>query len=114
MAIERARAKINYRGGRGQAQIVAHGRTGVPFRVAANVALAPDHIRAAAQGTINRVDFRFAQPADLRKIGNDWRLAPTTVVFPQGSIRLPRQFSAVMVIPTRLTALSTPPHTTLF
>src|SRR3546814_20021949 len=92
MAIERARAKINYRGGRGQAQIVAHGRTGVPFRVAANVALAPDHIRAAAQGTINRVHFRFAQPADLRKIGNDWPLAPPTVVFPQGSIRPAAQF----------------------
>src|SRR3546814_6161328 len=87
MAIEQARAKINYRGGRGQAQIVAHGRTGVPFRVAANVALAPDHIRAAAPGPINRVDFRFAQPADLRKIGKDWRLAPTTEVFPQGSIQ---------------------------
>ncbi|WP_431871526.1 translocation/assembly module TamB domain-containing protein [Allosphingosinicella sp.] len=105
MAIEQARAKINYRGGRGQAQIVAHGRTGVPFRVAANVALAPDHIRAAAQGTINRVDFRFAQPADLRKIGNDWRLAPTTVVFPQGSIRLAGQFGDVMVIQTRMNDL---------
>src|SRR3546814_2650702 len=36
IAIEQARAKINYRGGRGQATIVAHGRTSVPFRAATN------------------------------------------------------------------------------
>ena len=82
MAIETARAKINYRGGRGQAQLVANGRSGVPFRVAANVALAANHIRPAAHATINRVDFRFAQPADVRKVGSDWQLAPTTIVFP--------------------------------
>lgn len=105
MAIEAARARINYRGGRGQAQLVANGSTGVPWRVGANVALAPDHIRAAAQGTINRVDFRFAQPADVRKIGNDWVLAPTTVVFPQGGIRLAGRFGDGLVIQSRMNDL---------
>ncbi|MFC7500382.1 translocation/assembly module TamB domain-containing protein [Enterovirga sp. GCM10030262] len=105
MAIEAARAKINVRGGRGQAQLVANGRSGVPWRVATNVALAPDHIRAAAQGTINRIDFRFARPADIRKVGGDWRLAPATIVFPQGNVRLAGRYGDGLVVQTRMDGL---------
>jgi translocation and assembly module TamB len=38
----------------------------VPFRVAANAALAPDLIRAAMQGQVNNIGFRFAEPAQIR------------------------------------------------
>ena len=58
--LTRARAKIDYRGGRGTAQLFAEGVSGVPFRVAANAVLTPDRIRAALQGEVNRIAFRLA------------------------------------------------------
>ncbi|MEA1014501.1 translocation/assembly module TamB domain-containing protein [Sphingosinicella sp. LY1275] len=100
--VETARARINYQGGRGNAQIVAQGRSGVPYRVAANVALTPDHIRAAAQGTINRLAFRLARPADIRKVGRDWVLAPATLVFPQGNVRLAGRWGNGLSIQSRM------------
>ncbi len=88
LSMERARARINYQNGSGRAQIVAQGSSGVPFQVAVNAAMTPERIRAAAQGTINRVSFRLAQPADIRKIDGGWQLAPVTIVFPQGNVRI--------------------------
>jgi translocation and assembly module TamB len=103
--IETARARVNYRGGRGQAQLFAQGRSGVPFRIAANAQLAPDRIRAALQGTVNRITFRLAQPADIRKIGADWQLAPTTVVLPQGNIRLAGRYGDGLALQSRFSEL---------
>ncbi|HEX8256060.1 MAG TPA: hypothetical protein VF589_00395, partial [Allosphingosinicella sp.] len=100
--VETARARINYQGGRGQAQVVATGRSGVPFQVAANVALTPTHIRAAAQGQINRLPFRLARPADVRKVGADWVLAPATLVFPQGNVRLAGRWGNGLTIQSRV------------
>ena len=74
-ALSRARAKIDYRGGRGTAQLFAEGTSGVSFRVAANAELSPERIRAAAQGQVNRIPFRFARPAEISKRGNAWQLA---------------------------------------
>ena len=82
--LARARAKIDYRGGRGIAQLFAEGTSGVPFRVAANAALSPDLIRAAAQGQVNRIPFRLARPAEISKVGADWQLAPARLVLPAG------------------------------
>ena len=103
--VQTARARVNYQAGRGQAQVVAQGTSGVPFRVASNIALTPDHIRAAAQGTVNRIDFRLARPADIRKVGADWQLAPTTIVLPQGNVRLAGRFGNGMAIQSRLDGL---------
>jgi translocation and assembly module TamB len=102
LLVQTARARINYRGGRGQAQVVAQGSSGVPFRIASNIALTPTHIRAAAQGNVNRIDFRLARPADLRKVGAEWQLAPTTIVLPQGNVRLAGRFGNAMIIRSRL------------
>jgi translocation and assembly module TamB len=101
LLVERARARINYRGGTGQAQAFAEGRSGVPYRVAVNAALTPDHIRAAAQGNVNRIPFRLAQPADIRKIGADWQLAPVTMVLPQGNVRLAGRYGNGIVVQSR-------------
>ena len=53
------------------------GRRGVPFRVAANAALAPSLIRAAAAGPGQqyRLPLRPARP-QIARDGGDWRLAP--------------------------------------
>jgi len=100
--LSRARAKIDYRGGRGAAQLFAEGSSGVPFRVALNAALTPDHIRAAAQGQVNRIAFRLARPAEIGKVGRDWVLAPTQIVLPQGNVLLAGRYGDGLVVQARM------------
>jgi translocation and assembly module TamB len=100
--LARARAKIDYRGGRGLAQVFAEGSSGVSFRVAANAALSPDHIRAAAQGQVNRIPFRLTRPAELTKIAGGWALSPTELALPQGNLQLAGRFGQDMVIQSRM------------
>jgi translocation and assembly module TamB len=100
--LEAARARINYRGGTGQAQVFAQGSNAVPFRIGATAALTPNHIRAAAQGTVNNIPVRLARPAELTRVGPDWQLAPTTIVLPQGNVRLAGRFGSGTVIQSRL------------
>ena len=63
--VDRARVRINYRGGNGQAQLFAEGRRGVSFRVAGNAALAPagDPRRSGRAGQ--------QHPLPLRPAGRD-------------------------------------------
>src|SRR5690606_33235061 len=75
---------------------------GVAFRVAGNAALAPDVTRLAMQGEVNAAPFRFAQPAEIRREGNVWRLAPVTVVLAQGQVRLAGSYGDGMVVQARL------------
>jgi translocation and assembly module TamB len=102
-SLARARARADYRGGRGTAQIFAEGSSGVPFRVAANVALTPEVIRANLQGEVNRIPFRLARPAEVRKIADGWQLSPAQIVLPQGNVLLAGRYgSAGTVIQSRL------------
>ena len=88
LSIRTARAKVNYRGGRGVAQIVADGSSGQPFRIAANAQLSPDLYRVAAQGQFGPTAFRLAQPATIRVERNGYRLLPVALVTQQGQVRL--------------------------
>lgn len=105
LSLERARARINYRDGRGQAQVLAEGRRGVPFRVAGNIALAPDLIRAALQGQVNNVPFRLERPAEIRRAGSDWQLAPATLVLQQGRMRIAGRYGNGLTLQARLDSL---------
>ncbi len=100
-AIDTARARINYRGGKGQAQFVAVGSSGVPFKVAGNAVLAPGVVRAALQGTVNRLDFRLAGPAEIRRVGADWQLAPVTLVLPQGNVQIAGRYGDAVVVQSK-------------
>jgi translocation and assembly module TamB len=101
-ALSRARAKIDYRGGRGSAQLFAEGTSGVSFRVAANAALTPDLIRAAAQGQVNHIPFHFGRPAEIRKVADGWQLAPTRIVFPQGEVLLAGRYGDGLTVQSRM------------
>ena len=105
LLVERARVRINYQGGNGQAQLLAEGRRGVSFRVAANAALAPDLIRAAMQGQVNNIPFRFAEPAQIHREANGWRLDPVTVALQQGRVRLAGRYGDGLIIQSRLDSL---------
>ncbi|RHW19289.1 hypothetical protein D1610_04055 [Sphingomonas gilva] len=94
LLIQTARAKVNYRGGRGTAQLVASGRSGAAFRIAANAQLSPGLYRVAAQGQVGTVPFRLAQPAVIRAEGANYRLLPVTIVAPQGQVRVAGRYGA--------------------
>ena len=101
-SLARARVKADYRGGRGTAQLFAEGVSGVPFRVAANAALTPDHIRVAAQGQVNRIPFRLERPADIRKVAAGWQLAPVRIVLPQGNVLLAGRYGDGLTLQARM------------
>ncbi|CAN5190827.1 translocation/assembly module TamB domain-containing protein [soil metagenome] len=90
--VRQARGKVNYRGGRGTAQLVASGSSGVPFTLAMNAALRPNLYAVALKGTADRIAFRLAKPAIIRGETGGYRLEPTTLVLPQGNVDLAGRF----------------------
>ncbi len=100
--LERARAKIDYRGGRGTAQLLAEGSSGVPFRIPANAALSPELIRVAMQGEVNRIAFHLARPAEIRRAGAAWMLSPTQIVLPQGNVLLAGRYGDGLTVQMRM------------
>ncbi|MGQ0558416.1 MAG: translocation/assembly module TamB domain-containing protein [Sphingosinicella sp.] len=104
-SLQRARLRIDYQGGNGTAQLLAEGRRGVSFRIAANSALAPNLIRAAMRGHVNNIGFRFAQPAEIRREGRDWHLLPVTIATREGRVRLAGRWGDGLVIQSRLDGL---------
>lgn len=101
LLVRTARARVNYRGGRGTAQLVAEGRSGQPFRIAANIALSPDLYRAAAQGRFGNVQFRLAQPATVRTTAQGYQLDPVTIVLPQGQVRVAGRYGDELKLQSR-------------
>jgi translocation and assembly module TamB len=92
--IAQARARANYQGGRGTAQLFAEGTSGVPFRIGLNAALTPDLIRAAVQGNVNNIPFHLTQPAEIHRVAGTWVLTPTQIVLPQGNVLLAGRYGA--------------------
>ncbi|WP_022682062.1 translocation/assembly module TamB domain-containing protein [Sphingobium bisphenolivorans] len=90
--VRKARGKLQYRGGRGRAQLVADGSTGVPFSLAVNAALRPSLYAVALQGKVSNIPFRLAQPAIIRIERAGYRLEPATLVLPQGRVDLAGRF----------------------
>lgn len=99
--VRKARAKLDYRGGRGRAQLVADGSSGVPFSIAANAALRPDLYAVALQGRAANIDFRLAQPAIIRTEKGGYRLEPATLVLPQGRVDLAGRFGDATAMQAR-------------
>ncbi len=103
--LQRSRAKVNYRGGNGTAQMFAEGSSGVPFRVAANAQLRPNDYLVALQGVANSIPFRTVNPARIVSAPGGYRLYPTRIDFDQGSIRAAGVYGNGMSIQTRLDRL---------
>ena len=79
------RVKIDYRGGRGKAQALVEGTSGVPFRIAANADLTPELWRASVQGRATGINFRTTSPARIIPGPDGYELLPTTVNLGRGS-----------------------------
>ena len=102
LQIVAARAKVDYRGGRGSARVMAEGRNGFPFRIAANAALQPDLWRIALDGRANGVDFKTRNPARILPQNAQYRLMPTTIDLSRGTIQLAGSYGAGMNVEARL------------
>lgn len=85
--LRRARAKVDYSGGRGHAQLVADGSSGTAFSLAANAALLPERYVVALNGSAGGVDFRLERPATIRERADGFIIEPATLVLPQGNVR---------------------------
>ena len=95
VVIQAARVKVNYQGGRGTAQALLTGSSGVPFRVAINSQLSPGDYLVAAQGQANGIPFRTSNPARIVAQGAGYRLSPTRLDFGGangGSVRVAGAF----------------------
>jgi len=99
--IRKARGRIDFQGGRGRAQMVADGSTGVPFSIAVNAALRPTLYAVALEGKASNVPFRFAQPAIVRIERQGYRLEPATLVLPQGRVDLAGRFGGQTALQAR-------------
>ncbi len=105
VVLSAARAKVNYVGGRGTAQALLTGSSGVPFRLALNARLSPDNYLIAAQGQANGVNFRTTSPARIRAGGGTYTLAPTRLAFDRGSMRLAGSYGTGLNAQVRLDSL---------
>ena len=103
--LKAARAKVNYQGGSGTAQLVANGSTGVPFAIGVNAQLAPDQWLAAIQGNASGIGFRTATPARIAIDDGSYRLFPTRVDFDRGTVRLAGSYGDGTVLQARLDKL---------
>lgn len=91
--IAAARAKIDYRGGKGNARFLAEGRTSFPFRVAANVGLSENLWEAALKGRANGVSFASAKPIRIIPEIKGYRLLPSTLNVGNGMLRLEGRYA---------------------
>jgi translocation and assembly module TamB len=103
MTLATGRAKIALIGQNGTVQAVANGASGgVPVNLAANAQLTPNLIRVAAQGMANGVAFHTQAPARLVRSGEDWALAPATLVMDAGKLDVAGRFGADKTVQLRL------------
>lgn len=97
------RVKIDYRDGRGKAQALVEGTSGVPFRIAANADLTPELWRASVQGRATGINFRTTSPARIISGPEGYELLPTTVNLGRGSsARVAGRFGDGIMIQSRL------------
>ena len=100
-----ARAEVDYRDGTGTAKVLAEGRSGVPFRIAANARMEPELWRAALTGRARGVEFRTTSPARIIPRNGEYELLPTNIEFGRGSMRVAGKYGDGMSLQTRLDSL---------
>ncbi|AQR72708.1 translocation/assembly module TamB domain-containing protein [Sphingomonas sp. LM7] len=103
--LKTARAKVDYQGGNGTAQVVATGSSGVPFQIAANARLSPQQWLVALQGQGSGIKFHTVNPARIDIAGSAYRLLPTQIDFDQGTARIAGSYGNGIALQARLDKL---------
>ncbi len=102
VSLAAARAKVNYRAGKGTAQILAEGRSQVPFRIAGNADFTPQLWRVAAKGRANGIDFSTDGPVRIVPRRNSYDILPATINVADGKLRLAGSYGNLINIQSRL------------
>ncbi|MES2782523.1 MAG: translocation/assembly module TamB domain-containing protein [Pseudomonadota bacterium] len=102
ISLAAARAKVNYRAGSGTAQILAEGRSDVPFRIAANADFTPQLWRVAAKGRANSIDFATDGPMRIIPRRNSYDIMPSNIKVADGSLRIAGSYGNALVLQSRL------------
>jgi len=100
--ISAARILVDYRDGRGKAKAVVEGRSGVPFKLAANADLQPDQWRVALDGRARGQDFKTLSPARIVPGKTGYELLPTTISVGTGKASLSGGYGPGLKIQSRL------------
>ena len=102
VSLAAARAKINYRAGSGTAQILAEGRSQVPFRVAGNASFTPQLWQVAAKGRANSIDFSTDGPVRIIPRRSSYEILPSTIKVADGSLRIAGSYGQAITLQSRL------------
>ena len=102
ISIAAARVKVNYRAGSGAAQVLAEGRSEVPFRFAANADFTPQLWRVAAKGRANSVNFATDGAMRLVPRGNSYDILPSNINVADGSLRIAGSYGDALALQARV------------
>lgn len=102
ISIAAGRAKVDYRGGTGTAQILAEGRSEVPFRVAANADFTPQLWRIAAKGRANSIDFSTVGPVRIIPKRGEYEIQLSTIKVANGTVKLAGSYGNGIELQSRL------------
>lgn len=102
ISIAAARVKVNYRAGSGAAQVLAEGRSEVPFRFAANADFTPQLWRVAAKGRANSVNFATDGAMRLVPRGNSYDILPSNINVADGSLRIAGSYGEALALQARV------------
>ena len=102
ISLAAARAKVDYRGGAGTAQILAEGRSQVPFRIAANADLTQQLWRVSAKGRANSIDFETVGPVSILPRRSAYEILPATIKVADGTIKFAGGYGNSIEVQSRL------------
>ena len=102
ISLAAARVKVNYRAGAGTAQLLAEGRSQVPFRIAGNADFTPQLWRVALKGRANSIDFATDGPVRLIPRRNSYDILPSTIKVADGNLRLAGSYGEAIKLQSRL------------
>jgi len=97
-----ARSDIVYQGGKGQAKLLAEGRTRYPFRLAANALFDPHLWQVALTGRLNGVDVATKDPMRIAIDKGRYVLSPSTLTVGGGALQVAGSYGGGMELKSRL------------
>ena len=102
IAIAAARVKVNYRASSGTAQILAEGRSSVPFRFAANADFTPQLWRIAGKGRANGVNFATNGAMRIVPRRSSYDILPSDIIVADGTLRIAGSYGDALVLQSRI------------
>jgi translocation and assembly module TamB len=102
LSIREARVLLDYRAGRGKAELYMRGYTGVPFRIAVNAELEPNLWRTMLQGQVRGVTFKTVTPARIIPGAKSYELLPSRIDLGKGNVRIAGTYGEGLKIESRL------------